>query len=1178
MKELSPGQDAARLALGMTIYRWIGVEWPAPVGTRYYAERDFAPDPGVEVERILLGFPSLTRTLPLGLKPESASGAAEFDVQMDADAEYPVDTILEDLVSAQGTRVTAYAAFKPATGALATTDWITLGTFALDSWTLISGVATLACVDWAAARGTRVVGTPITATEFPSAPEGSYGKIIPRIWGLVEGCPCYAVTAGRTAKLDGSLVAEETIIYVDDVGGWPTAGTIQIGDEKILYQAVDVVNRSFGTAASPAVRGYSGTTAADHSDGSVAREVLASYRFVVADHGCNNLADEAAVEVLVAGKAVTGTVAVEGGRTYIDLAELPVVREVSAAVAPGRLDGEDGGWTDGGSSSDSYVGGEIVANSAEGAIDGGGEQHVSMAILEPEAGKNLVNVEYERDQTNRGARFSRAWLEVDYKVVPGESGTGFAWGNPTIELLRAAQRVGLWNLGRPSAKDLEGYANEADITARIEDTRPLFEFTSGTVGNVEQQPALYVSGYAPTVAYSWPGQEADEYLRVTKWGLNTGGWTVGYPIPSGDYAQSLTVATANIRLSGIDFSVNVGSSWLVMRPDPVVAPSASERYSMVTGTVVIQRVDTSPGNAAIRLSIQGTDTDLTKNFPAGNDTQVTIAITKTGDFSKAEVEAARLYVYGTAGTVKRVSGVVTYTLPKIKALSSTVSCGTKPALRGQEEAAQGEPNTLANLGLLGGSRTLTQRCALTAHIKENYAANPWAFFNGALAAKVTADVGTAPTRILIYDVRFGIEERPETARQLTEDEAVLELDVEGLASGGNLIESPAGVIAALLTNADWWDLEAGDYDAAGLAAALTGRTGWKFARRFDRQVTCREALEQACRDAGIRFAFEGGRFVFAAMGLLPLAGAMALVRAEMMAPVEKRQAELSLLWNQIAVYFHRSLDDRRVFQRVTPDENAVGSQMLPVGLRRETLDAEWIRDNATAAAMAGVMLQDAAFPRTVAALEGALRWIPLELGDVVEITDADAGMDGAVGRVCGLSYPGNTIRATALVTAGFKRFWTDPGDGTNFVNVYFGARQFAFFIAGTRVAVLTGNGLWRLKGGLETGMTGGTQTGVLAMVDGGIGIGVLESGTMYTGLVITADGDLQVFEANVGGEHPPAALETADYVDQTTAYGTALSSDMQIVLAIVQGGVALGRSAGQATLWGWGVRTGDGEV
>src|SRR5574341_78459 len=79
------------------------------------------------------------------------------------------------------------------------------------------------------------IGTPITETNWPNAPEESIGKINPIIYGYVEKSPCIPVDVGGRSTLSVEMDEAVTTSVLTDASGLPGSGTIRIDQEQITY-------------------------------------------------------------------------------------------------------------------------------------------------------------------------------------------------------------------------------------------------------------------------------------------------------------------------------------------------------------------------------------------------------------------------------------------------------------------------------------------------------------------------------------------------------------------------------------------------------------------------------------------------------------------------------------------------------------------------------------------------------------------------------------------------------------------------------------------------------------------------------------------------------------------------------------------------------------------------------
>ncbi|MBU2051200.1 MAG: hypothetical protein KKH61_19805, partial [Gammaproteobacteria bacterium] len=286
MKALVTDQEALRAADQKSVYWFAKVYWPSPVGTKYYATRNFTADGGVTIDPVMESFPDVSRTMAIGVDEAVAVGTASFTLR-NAPADASRVQIDVEQVSPQGVRVDLYMVFNEAS--LEEADWTLMGIYAVDEVEVGTRSVTFRCVDWVEGVGAKAVGYPVRADVYPDADAEAFGAIIPEIFGAVTDVPLLPVIIGRTTALDGSIDETETVLYVDGpLAGWPSSGTIKVGAEEIVYTAIDTVEMTFGTLASPCVRAANGTTAVEHSDRYTVRYV-SSHIFAVADHECHGV-------------------------------------------------------------------------------------------------------------------------------------------------------------------------------------------------------------------------------------------------------------------------------------------------------------------------------------------------------------------------------------------------------------------------------------------------------------------------------------------------------------------------------------------------------------------------------------------------------------------------------------------------------------------------------------------------------------------------------------------------------------------------------------------------------------------------------------------------------------------------------------------------------------------------
>jgi hypothetical protein len=201
----------------------------------------------------------------------------------------------------------------------------------------------------------------------------------------------------------------------------------------------------------------------------------------------------------------------------------------------------------------------------------------------------------------------------------------------------------------------------------------------------------------------------------------------------------------------------------------------------------------------------------------------------------------------------------------------------------------------------------------------------------------------------------------------------------------------------------------------------------------------------------------------------------------MIGGVARRKTHPDLIKNQLAVYFARNSESGD-FQRVTTANDAA-SQAQPWGVKRETYDAEWIRETATAAALAARMVADLAWPSSLIDIEGSpLDLARLELSDGARVSDDCAGLFGSPCRITGLSFPEpDMVKMTMASSERVIVVWSY--DANNYIHLHLGSMRLRFVLGGALAAIIDGSGVLMLKGDIQEKYRGGsdvTQAGPVA--------------------------------------------------------------------------------------------------
>ena len=127
-------------------------------------------------------------------------------------------------------------------------------------------------------------GRLLRSAMLGGASSPSLGETLPWVIGRMEEMELLELNAGVQQKLDAALMAEENIIHLESLDGFPPSGTVQIRGEAITYQTVNREACTLGTVIKPVTRG---TATATYRAGETVRLVPATgFQWLVADHPC----------------------------------------------------------------------------------------------------------------------------------------------------------------------------------------------------------------------------------------------------------------------------------------------------------------------------------------------------------------------------------------------------------------------------------------------------------------------------------------------------------------------------------------------------------------------------------------------------------------------------------------------------------------------------------------------------------------------------------------------------------------------------------------------------------------------------------------------------------------------------------------------------------------------------
>ena len=123
-------------------------------------------------------------------------------------------------------------------------------------------------------------GDVVSFGDFPKADAEDVGKSMPVVYGDVPGLPTLKVKTGRTTYLNGSILANDTTIEVDDATGFPASGALLIEEEEVTYTGIS------DDVFTGCTRGANGTQAVDHLNRGEVIEYMAEHIYLVAGYAC----------------------------------------------------------------------------------------------------------------------------------------------------------------------------------------------------------------------------------------------------------------------------------------------------------------------------------------------------------------------------------------------------------------------------------------------------------------------------------------------------------------------------------------------------------------------------------------------------------------------------------------------------------------------------------------------------------------------------------------------------------------------------------------------------------------------------------------------------------------------------------------------------------------------------
>jgi hypothetical protein len=1148
MKTLTAGQEAARAAGGVELFRFLKFEWPGGP-TRYYSERSAAvaawsPDASKTFYPCLHSFPMSARKVSLGVEESFPAQDVTFQILVDTTDASRVDVLLTNDVPL-GSAVTLYEVLRPLTGSASESDWICLGRYVVRGYTSIYEAPArveFRCADWLQDLAGQEIGRTITDDLYPLAPTGVYGGILPHLFGTVEGAPLPLVAAAGTQRttLDESIDEAELQIVVADGSALAASGTVLIDGEEIAYQEIS------GNTITATERGASGTVAAGHSYGATVTQILDRYTFAVADHAVVGVSNLRINGMQVDSANVTAPYVDANGVTVVDLVgKLPEITEPGASTSQLSLEDLDTPpiWGEGD---------ENTATSAtEGwaqAVDSGDNRHVTFCRLpDGTAGGSVLHLKQTNDLSTNNGTIKKVKLAIEYQATNGGANGWPSDRHPYFYLIHGATTLdqalaadetefmqiassehfaasgGVWvlqeyiqyetlntDVNPPRLVGLTRGVNGVvpyDYPADV----PVYHVAKGV--EIASPPEEDLTGNTDLYPEDLEGSNSTELFNLEEGSIGSqvaydAVYVSGYALITGDACIGTYGAYTTIEI--IDWPGLSGMS----EGSSLSYPRSSTEDLL--GTVLNCR-----GRAVSPLVLKldsptGTTKSLSVKFSVSGDARFSTDIS-TGVYFKqtvvGKVEIGSKSQTGSVLVTRADTKTFTVTLTgdfdqadlesariSIWAASplGTGNWGTensklKFTLNSIEVAGEGDFAFVGN-GTPLDSSTYVSSNRITQQIdisEDVLAAGGWPWFTDDTSLMVAWPDDSSAMDLLVYRLGMDLEVLSGSTRRVTEETVEAVADVVAQAAPYRSYK----LLRRLLTGADYFGLADGtDYSDAQMVAACLDAEAmllggmWTMARRIDKRTPLRERLESAVTDAGIRLGMDGGRLVFfPRITGSAAANVRTLTRNDMLTAPEGESANVELIWNEIAVYYAREMSGTtQGFQSVT-ESSSPESMAKSWGTRRYTYDAEWVRKANVAASLAARLAGDFAAGRVMQAVTvfSGLH-LDLEVGDCVGLTDSYARLTGAVGRIVGVSRPmASQVRLTVAYPIANTRVRVWEDAGSgSYIDAYPTEGLIRIVVDGVEVGQLTSGGL-RIAGEInETAWDPDDSEAALIVYDG----------------------------------------------------------------------------------------------
>ena len=785
----------------------------------------------------------------------------------------------------------------------------------------------------------------VTLTDFPKADPEDVGKPIPIVFGDVPGLPALRVKTGRATNLNGSVLASDTTIEVDDTTGFPASGALLIEEEHVTYTGVG------GAVFTGCARGTGGTKAVEHLNRSEALEYMTDHIYLVAGHAC-----KAIDSVKVSG------VPVEAGACAIDLNDTSLISGKSLATLTFtnrprvRRYSQASRFLE--MQFDAAAPGNEATNPAycyDTTLDG---FPTLVSKISGAAANDTLRIEQTTDVSGYGEKYGEI-LKAFLMVEHFESKT---FADDYLSAYVAGQS---YDLAKPGVEDTAGGGGDVDIDHGH--THSITGEHTHTM-TVKKEP-VFTNIIAQTGGTTGSWAELDDIAGDN---LNKSGFTTTV---STDRSLICTVAATTTKGSAqkIQFCCRRGESGM--------AGSFYLRFYL-------------NGNLEKTYSVTGASTPTT--WKSGWET--------ISGLDWDDLEASNTYILITPGSgnsqVIRLFGAW-YELEYVEQPANYEGSGVK-------SSSDVASHSAANAGVVN-EEPISSTSVVEAVDVTSLVAKDWSWFNDREVRVdynvVSSDDGVTG---YILHVWFEVEFAPYeeiVSDGVTCDVQGIETNGDGT---GTLIENPADVIEHVFTDLLGLDKSA-YIDTTSFAAARQSleSAGALFAFSMSARMDASRLLHSLADQARSRLKFDSGKFHLTYRPDSLGQPAREIVSPDIvLGSAGGRRMGLGSVYNRIVGAHSRDYQKRGAAEAAYADlaisENA--QSQTDHGLRERRIELSALRDATYAQDLIAFFVARQAEPAHRYTWRSFLRDVDLERGDVVEISDLSLDLLKVKGEVVTSSF------------------------------------------------------------------------------------------------------------------------------------------------------------------------------